>query len=64
MENLVEKANKAGKVLGSTFMAPDKCEKWINAGYQFMNIADPLSLGTEKLKGEISRLKKLKFNYH
>ena len=45
-------------------MAPDKCEKWINAGYQFMNIADPLSLGTEKLKGEISRLKKLKFNYH
>ena len=29
-----------------------------------MNIADPLSLGTEKLKKEITRLKKLDFNYH
>ena len=59
MENLVEKATKAGKVLGSTFVGTDKCEKWINKGYNFMNIADPLSLGTDKLKSEIERLKNL-----
>ena len=64
MENLVEKAHNAGKVLGSTFTSTDKCEKWIKNGYNFMNIADPLSLGTEKLKKEITRLKKLDFNYH
>ena len=59
MENVVEKANKAGKILGSTFLDPSYCEKWIKAGYPFMNIADPLSLGTVRLKKEISRLKKL-----
>ncbi|MAU55814.1 MAG: aldolase [Dehalococcoidia bacterium] len=59
MENVVEKANKAGKILGSTFLDPLYCEKWIKAGYPFMNIADPLSLGTVRLKKEISRLKKL-----
>lgn len=64
MENVVEKANNAGKILGSTFLDPSYCEKWIKAGYQFMNIADPLRLGTEKLKEEIVRLKKLKFNHH
>ncbi len=64
MENLVEKANNAGKVLGSTFVGIDYCEKWIKKGYNFMNIADPLSLGTEKLKQEVARLKKLEFNYH
>ena len=46
------------------FTDVDKCEKWIKNGYNFMNIADPLSLGTEKLKKEITRLKKLDFNYH
>ena len=64
MENVVEKVNNAGKILGSTFLDPSYCEKWIKAGYQFMNIADPLRLGTEKLKEEIARLKKLKFNHH
>ena len=64
MENLVEKATNAGKVLGSTFVGTDYCEKWIKKGYNFMNIADPLSLGTEKLKQEVARLKKLEFNYH
>ena len=59
MENLVEKATKAGKVLGSTFVGTDKCEKWIKKGYNFMNIADPLSLGTDKLKSEIDKLKNL-----
>ena len=59
MENLVEKATKAGKVLGSTFLDTNICEKWINKGYKFMNIADPLSLGTNQLKNEIERLKKL-----
>ena len=59
MENLVEKATKAGKVLGSTFLDTNICEKWINKGYKFMNIADPLSLGTNQLKTEIDRLKKL-----
>ena len=59
MEDLVEKATKAGKVLGSTFIGTDKCEQWIKKGYNFMNIADPLSLGTDKLKSEIDRLKNL-----
>ncbi|GIR91324.1 MAG: hypothetical protein CM15mP91_0940 [Chloroflexota bacterium] len=36
---------KAGKVLGSTFFDTKICEKWIKNGYNFMNIADPLSLG-------------------
>ena len=59
MEDLVEKATKAGKVLGSTFVGTEKCEKWIKKGYSFMNIADPLSLGTDNLKLEIERLKNL-----
>ena len=59
MEGLVEKATKAGKVLGSTFLDTKICEKWIKNGYNFMNIADPLSLGTNQLKNEIERLKKI-----
>ena len=59
MEGLVEKATKAGKVLGSTFLDTKICEKWIKNGYHFMNIADPLSLGTNQLKNEIERLKKI-----
>ena len=59
MENLVEKATMAGKVLGSTFLDTKICEKWIKKGYNFMNIADPLSIGTNQLKTEIDRLKKL-----
>ena len=59
MEGLVEKATKAGKVLGSTFLDTKVCEKWIKNGYNFMNIADPLSLGTNQLKNEIDRLKKI-----
>ena len=59
MENLVEKATKADKVLGSTFVSTDVCENWIKKGYNFMNIADPLSIGTNNLKQEISRLKGL-----
>ena len=47
MENLVEKATKAGKVLGSTFVGTDKCEKWINKGYNFMtdDVVDMLNGG-------------------
>jgi len=60
MEDVAKKATEAGKILGSTYADPAHCEKWIRSGYNFMNISDPLSIGTTNLTKEIARLKNIR----
>ena len=59
MKDVAKKATAAGKILGSTFVNPSHCEKWIKSGYRFMNISDPLSIGTSNLAKEIARLRNI-----
>ena len=46
MSDLVPKARKAGKVLGTTFADPTDCRRWLKEGYRMMNVSTPMDLGT------------------
>ena len=57
MTDLVPKAKKAGKFLGSTFADPADCRRWIAEGYRMMNVASPMLLGTQGLTRVFAELR-------
>jgi len=57
MTDVVVKVKRAGKALGSTFADPEDCRRWIEAGYNVMNVSSPMALGTVTLKKIFAELR-------
>ena len=47
MEEMPRKLEGTGKVAGTTFARFEDCVRWIDKGYQFMNIGSLLNYGAE-----------------
>jgi 2-keto-3-deoxy-L-rhamnonate aldolase RhmA len=57
MLDLAKKAKRAGKMLGCTFGDPEDCRRWIGAGYRFMNVSSPFSLGINGVRRWVMQLR-------